>query len=253
LARVTSSFAQAAATAGLLVTLLPQLGLRVDSPVASNLLAGIVTDTIGFRVPGVGSGLLRQAADLFADAGAETGQRAGDTLGAGDGELGSTVRRERVGGHADATTHPGLVEDLFVGCRPATPADRFQPLGEGVDRFVGRTGTAGLVEDLLHVGGASELAASSSALRGEADATDVADRVEGDVSDETDGTVGPLVAGEISEQLADPVLGVLELVHVGPGVVFGGLQLLAGDPFGELFHAECDGTTAVVEHFERLE
>jgi len=64
-ARVNLVDEQAAATAGLLVTLLPQLGLRVDSPVASNLLAGIVTDTIGFRVPGVSSGLLRQAADLM--------------------------------------------------------------------------------------------------------------------------------------------------------------------------------------------
>jgi len=64
-ARVNLVDEQAAATAGLLVTLLPQLGLQVDSPVASNLLAGIVTDTIGFRVPGVSSGLLRQAADLM--------------------------------------------------------------------------------------------------------------------------------------------------------------------------------------------
>lgn len=56
---------QASATASLLVTLLPELGLTVDSPVASNLLAGIVTDTIGFRVPGVGPDLLRQAADLM--------------------------------------------------------------------------------------------------------------------------------------------------------------------------------------------
>ncbi len=64
-ARVNLVDEQAAATAGLLVTLLPQLGLQIDSPVASNLLAGIVTDTIGFRVPGVSSGLLRQAADLM--------------------------------------------------------------------------------------------------------------------------------------------------------------------------------------------
>jgi phosphoesterase RecJ-like protein len=56
---------QAPATAGLLVALLPELGLEIDSPVASNLLAGIVTDTIGFRVPGVTSGLLRQAGDLM--------------------------------------------------------------------------------------------------------------------------------------------------------------------------------------------
>ena len=56
---------QASATAGLLVTLLHDFGLEIDSPVASNLLAGIVTDTIGFRVPGVSSMLLRQSADLM--------------------------------------------------------------------------------------------------------------------------------------------------------------------------------------------
>lgn len=64
-ARVNLVDEQASATAGLLVTLLPQLGLVVDSPVASNLLVGIVTDTIGFRVPGVSSELLRQSADLM--------------------------------------------------------------------------------------------------------------------------------------------------------------------------------------------
>jgi bifunctional oligoribonuclease and PAP phosphatase NrnA len=57
--------AQASATASLLGALLPQLGLQVDSPIASNLLTGIVTDTIGFRVPGVGPDLLRQSADLM--------------------------------------------------------------------------------------------------------------------------------------------------------------------------------------------
>lgn len=64
-ARVNLVDEQAAATASLLVALLPQLGFEVDSPIASNLLAGIVTDTIGFRVPGVSSDLLRQSADLM--------------------------------------------------------------------------------------------------------------------------------------------------------------------------------------------
>jgi phosphoesterase RecJ-like protein len=64
-ARVNLVDAQASATASLLGALLPQLGLQVDSPIASNLLTGIVTDTIGFRVPGVGPDLLRQSADLM--------------------------------------------------------------------------------------------------------------------------------------------------------------------------------------------
>ncbi len=64
-ARINLVDEQAAATASLLASLLPQFGLTIDSPVASNLLAGIVTDTIGFRVPGVTADLLREAARLM--------------------------------------------------------------------------------------------------------------------------------------------------------------------------------------------
>jgi phosphoesterase RecJ-like protein len=58
-----------AATAEILATRLDQFGLQITPDVASALLAGILTDTIGFRVGSVSSGTLRLAADLM-DAGA---------------------------------------------------------------------------------------------------------------------------------------------------------------------------------------
>ncbi|MGH2625720.1 MAG: DHH family phosphoesterase, partial [Anaerolineales bacterium] len=55
----------AAASAEILVDLLPRWGLPVDRDVATNLMAGIVTDTLGFRTPSVTPALLRTAADLL--------------------------------------------------------------------------------------------------------------------------------------------------------------------------------------------
>lgn len=56
---------QAAATAEILADLLPRWGLRVDRDVATNLMAGLVTDTLGFRTPSVTPSVLRTAADLL--------------------------------------------------------------------------------------------------------------------------------------------------------------------------------------------
>ena len=54
----------AAATAQMLYTLSPALGLPVDREIATNYLAGLVSDTIGFRTPNVTPGVLRLAAEL---------------------------------------------------------------------------------------------------------------------------------------------------------------------------------------------
>lgn len=56
---------KAAASAEILADLLPRWGLRVDRDVATNLMAGIVTDTLGFRTPSVTPDVLRTAADLL--------------------------------------------------------------------------------------------------------------------------------------------------------------------------------------------
>lgn len=55
----------ASATAEILATRLPQFGLKINSDIASALLTGILTDTIGFRVGSVTPGTLRLAADLM--------------------------------------------------------------------------------------------------------------------------------------------------------------------------------------------
>jgi phosphoesterase RecJ-like protein len=55
---------EAAATAEVLVDLVLQEGLPLDGEVAANLLAGIVTDTIGFRTSNVTPKVLRLAASL---------------------------------------------------------------------------------------------------------------------------------------------------------------------------------------------
>src|SRR3990172_7239438 len=54
----------AAATAQILYSLSPALGLPVDREIATNYLAGLVSDTIGFRTPNVTPGVLRLAAEL---------------------------------------------------------------------------------------------------------------------------------------------------------------------------------------------
>lgn len=56
--------AAASATAEILFVLAPDLGLPVTLEVATNLLAGLVADTIGFRTSNVTPDVLRVAADL---------------------------------------------------------------------------------------------------------------------------------------------------------------------------------------------
>jgi phosphoesterase RecJ-like protein len=60
----------AVATAQVLHSLSPALGLPVDRDVATNYLAGVVSDTIGFRTPNVTPAVLRLAAELENIAGA---------------------------------------------------------------------------------------------------------------------------------------------------------------------------------------
>jgi phosphoesterase RecJ-like protein len=61
---------QAAATSQILYRLSPALGLPIDRDVATNYLAGLVSDTIGFRTPNVTPGVLRLAADMEGQTGA---------------------------------------------------------------------------------------------------------------------------------------------------------------------------------------
>jgi bifunctional oligoribonuclease and PAP phosphatase NrnA len=59
-------------TAELLHSLLPSLGARVTPDLATCLLTGVVTDTLGFRIPGVDAGTL-QTAGMLMEAGADLG------------------------------------------------------------------------------------------------------------------------------------------------------------------------------------
>jgi phosphoesterase RecJ-like protein len=56
---------EAAATASVLTRHMQTWGLTITTPVAANLLTGIVTDTLGFRTSNTTPEVLRQAADLF--------------------------------------------------------------------------------------------------------------------------------------------------------------------------------------------
>lgn len=56
---------EATATSEILADLIPRLGLPVTQPVATALLTGIVTDTLGFRTFNVSPKVLRVAADLM--------------------------------------------------------------------------------------------------------------------------------------------------------------------------------------------
>jgi phosphoesterase RecJ-like protein len=56
---------EAVATAEILTKYLPDFGLKINQPVANALLAGIVTDTIGFRTTNVNPQSLRLVADLM--------------------------------------------------------------------------------------------------------------------------------------------------------------------------------------------
>ncbi|MEZ0394836.1 MAG: DHH family phosphoesterase [Anaerolineales bacterium] len=55
----------AAATASVLTRHLPDWGLTITTPIAANLLTGLVTDTLGFRTSNTTPEVLRQAADLL--------------------------------------------------------------------------------------------------------------------------------------------------------------------------------------------
>jgi phosphoesterase RecJ-like protein len=61
---------EAASTSEILAKFIPAVGLEISIDVAQNLLAGIVTDSIGFRTPNVRPETLRIAADLI-DKGAD--------------------------------------------------------------------------------------------------------------------------------------------------------------------------------------
>jgi phosphoesterase RecJ-like protein len=63
-ARINYVDADAVATAAILAELIPQLGFEIDKPVASALLTGILSDTIGFRTSNMNEGALRIAAAL---------------------------------------------------------------------------------------------------------------------------------------------------------------------------------------------
>jgi len=53
------------ATASILTNILPRLGMEITAPIASALLTGIVTDTLGFRTTNTTPACLRQAAELM--------------------------------------------------------------------------------------------------------------------------------------------------------------------------------------------
>ncbi len=56
---------QAVATSEILAKYLPEFGYRITPPIANALLAGIVTDTIGFRTTNVNPQVLRLVAELM--------------------------------------------------------------------------------------------------------------------------------------------------------------------------------------------
>ncbi|KAF0110241.1 MAG: hypothetical protein FD147_1790 [Chloroflexi bacterium] len=56
---------EAVATSAILARLIPQLGYKIDLPVANALLTGILSDSIGFRTSNTNSEALRISADLM--------------------------------------------------------------------------------------------------------------------------------------------------------------------------------------------
>lgn len=64
-ARINLIDAEAVSTTQILADMLPELGLPITESVASALLNGLVTDTIGFRTPNVTPFTLRLAAELM--------------------------------------------------------------------------------------------------------------------------------------------------------------------------------------------
>lgn len=63
-AQIDLVYPEAASTTEVLFRLAPELELPLDAEVATCLLTGLLTDTIGFRTPSVTAGVLRVAADL---------------------------------------------------------------------------------------------------------------------------------------------------------------------------------------------
>jgi phosphoesterase RecJ-like protein len=64
-AKINLVESEAVATAEILTKYLPDFGLKITQPIANALLAGIVTDTIGFRTTNVIPQTLRLVADLM--------------------------------------------------------------------------------------------------------------------------------------------------------------------------------------------
>jgi phosphoesterase RecJ-like protein len=64
-ARLNLVVNDAAATAEVLARLLPQVGLSITPAVANALMAGLIADTLGFRVASVTPNVMRLAADLM--------------------------------------------------------------------------------------------------------------------------------------------------------------------------------------------
>ncbi|MEM9773878.1 MAG: DHH family phosphoesterase [Chloroflexota bacterium] len=58
--------ADTTSTAEILAKLIPMVGVPLDQGIATSLLTGMVTDTLGFRVTGVGAETLKAAGDLIA-------------------------------------------------------------------------------------------------------------------------------------------------------------------------------------------
>jgi phosphoesterase RecJ-like protein len=56
---------QAVSVTEMLTEMLPELGLEISEDVATNLLAGLITDTLGLRTQNMHPEALRRAADLF--------------------------------------------------------------------------------------------------------------------------------------------------------------------------------------------
>jgi phosphoesterase RecJ-like protein len=69
-AQVNLVDAGAVSATQILTRLLPEFGLTISPAIASNLLAGMITDTIGFKTDNMHPEVLRLAADLF-EAGAD--------------------------------------------------------------------------------------------------------------------------------------------------------------------------------------
>ena len=56
---------KAVSASQMLARLFPELGLKITPIIASNMLAGLITDTIGFKTENMHPDVLRLAADLF--------------------------------------------------------------------------------------------------------------------------------------------------------------------------------------------